>query len=145
MLATLKSQFTINQVMYVLGTVVILALMFIPDFAHAASAAGGGLPWESPLEKLKDSITGPVAIGISLIAITVSGAMLIFGGEINEFGRRMIMVVLVIAVIVFAAQVLSSLTGKSATIPVEDQQNSVVEKNTIHADTSKKNVVNKQG
>lgn len=57
--------------------------------------------------------------------------MLIFGGEINEFGRRMIMVVLVIAVIVFAAQVLSSLTGKSATVPVEDQQTTEVTNNTI--------------
>ena len=131
MLATLKSQFTVRQAMYMIAMVAVVALMLIPDFAHAASAAGGGLPWESPLEKLKDSITGPVAIGISLIAITVSGAMLIFGGEINEFGRRMIMVVLVIAVIVFAAQVLSSLTGKSATIPVEDQQTTEVTNNTI--------------
>lgn len=122
MLAILKPQFTARQAMWLLAALTVVVLFLIPDFAHAATSGSGGLPWESPLTKLKDSITGPVAIGISLIAITVSGAMLIFGGEINEFGRRMIMVVLVIAVIVFAAQMLSTLTGKSATIPVEDAQ-----------------------
>lgn len=122
MLATLNFQFTARQLMWFIAILTIAVFALIPDLAHAASAGGGGLPWESPLTKLKDSITGPVAIGISLIAITVSGAMLIFGGEINEFGRRMIMVVLVIAVIVFAAQLLSSLTGKSATIPAESSE-----------------------
>ncbi|WEV50245.1 TrbC/VirB2 family protein (plasmid) [Acinetobacter sp. ESL0695] len=117
MIQTLKSQLTMRHVFLALMTLCMVALLFVPDFAHAASTSQSGLPWESPLAKLKDSITGPVAIGISLIAITVSGCMLIFGGEINEFGRRMIMVVLVIAVIVFAAQMLSTLTGKSATLP----------------------------
>lgn len=117
MIQTFKNQLTMRHVFLALMTLCMVALLFIPDFAHAASTSQSGLPWESPLAKLKDSITGPVAIAISLIAISVSGAMLIFGGEINEFGRRMIMVVLVVAVIVFAAQVLSGLTGKSATIP----------------------------
>ncbi|NQY74375.1 MAG: TrbC/VirB2 family protein, partial [Candidatus Margulisbacteria bacterium] len=54
-----------------------------------------GLPWESGLVTLQQSLTGPVAMAISVIAIVVAGATLIFGGEIGEFARRMIMIVLV--------------------------------------------------
>ena len=36
--------------------------------AKASSAGGGGLPWEGPLKKIADSLTGPVALAISLIA-----------------------------------------------------------------------------
>jgi type IV secretion system protein VirB2 len=62
-------------------------------------------------------VTGPVAIGIAILAIATAGMTLIFGGEMNEFTRKMIMVVLVVSIIVFAAQLLTNLTGKSATIP----------------------------
>jgi hypothetical protein len=35
MLATLKSQFTVRQAMYMIAMVAVVALMLIPDFAHA--------------------------------------------------------------------------------------------------------------
>ncbi len=50
-----------------------------------ASSGGGGLPWESPLQQIQQSITGPVAGFIALAAVTIAGAMLIFGGELNDF------------------------------------------------------------
>lgn len=82
---------------------------FLQSRAHAAGVTG--LPWEGPLQTLQLSLTGPVALAVSLIAITVSGAALIFGGEMNEFARRMIMVVLVIALIVGSAAFLGTLFG----------------------------------
>lgn len=93
-----------------------LVLFLLPHIAEASPAAGGGLPWESPLQKISDSFSGPVAFAISLIGIIVCGAMLIWGGEINEFARRAIMLVLVIALLVFANSVLSSLFNKGATL-----------------------------
>lgn len=96
---------------------VVAALLFVPDFAHAAGAGGSGMPWESPLQKLVDSLTGPVAIGISILCILGAGLALAFGGEITGFVRTMIVIVLVVAVIVFAAGFLTQLTGKSALLP----------------------------
>lgn len=90
----------------------ILMLFLLPHVAHATPAAGGGLPWESPLQKLSDSFSGPVAFVISLLGIVVCGAMLIWGGEINEFARRAVMLVLVIALLIFANSVLSGLFNK---------------------------------
>ena len=79
-----------------------------PGVAHA-STAGGGLPWDSILQTLVQDITGPVAFSISLLAMVACGAALIFGGEINEFIRRMIMLVLVAAFLVTVTNFASAL------------------------------------
>lgn len=84
--------------------------------ATTAHATTTGLPWEGPLTTLKDSLTGPVALAISLIAIVVCGCLLIFGGEIGDFAKRMVMLVLVIAVVVGGASMLSTLFGFTAAV-----------------------------
>ncbi len=90
----------------------VLALLvlstFHPDAAHAASS-GGSLPWDGPLTTLKNDLTGPVAFTISLLAMVACGAALVFGGEINEFIRRIIMLVLVAALITGVVNVASAL------------------------------------
>ena len=48
--------------------------------------------------------------------MVVTGAILVFGGEINEFVRRIIMLVLVISLMVFAADLLNTLFNKGAVI-----------------------------
>jgi type IV secretion system protein TrbC len=92
------------------------ALCLVPALARAASTGGSGLEWETPLQKIRDSVTGPVAYAISLLGIAVTGAILVFGGEINEFVRRLIMLVLVISLMVFAADLLNTLFNKGAVI-----------------------------
>ena len=95
----------------------LLALsILLPDQAWATSTSSGGLPWESPLQTVSQSLTGPVAYAISLIGVVVTGAMLIFGGEINEFARRIIMLVLVIALLVSATNLLSTLFSSGAVV-----------------------------
>lgn len=91
-------------------------LLLIPELAQASSAGGGGLPWETPLQKLADSIKGPVAFTISLLGLVGGGATLIWGGEINEFVRRLVMLVMVISLLVFASNILSTLFGVGAVI-----------------------------
>jgi type IV secretion system protein VirB2 len=93
----------------------VLAL-FSADHAFASTSGNSGLQWETPLEKVRDSITGPVAYAISLLGIVVTGAILVFGGEINEFVRRVIMLVLVVSLMVFATDILSTLFNKGALI-----------------------------
>ena len=93
-----------------------IAFLTLPDLAHAATTGGTGLEWETPLQKIRDSVTGPVAYAISLLGIVVTGAVLVFGGEINEFVRRVIMLVMVVSLMVFAADILNTLFNKGAVI-----------------------------
>jgi type IV secretion system protein VirB2 len=86
----------------------LIAVSAHPIAAHAASA-GGSLPWDTPLTTLKNDLTGPVAFTISLLAMVACGAALVFGGEINEFVRRIIMLVLVCAFIVGVTNLASAL------------------------------------
>jgi len=90
-----------------LALVVLLTLH--PDLAHAANAGGGALPWDGPLTTLKNDITGPVAFTLALLGMVAAGGALVFGGEINEFIRRIIMVVIVAAFIVAVTNVASAL------------------------------------
>lgn len=90
-----------------LGILVALALL-APMAAHAATG-GGGLPWETPLQTLSNSISGPVAYGLSLIGLVVSGGVLIFmGGELNHFARIVVQVVLVISFIIAGKNTMST-------------------------------------
>jgi type IV secretion system protein TrbC len=105
-----------NAVPWLWPSMLFAAIALLPNLASAATAAGGITEWETPLTKVVTSITGPVAFGISAIGVVVSGGMLMWGGEINEFGRRIIMVVLVIALIVTATNLLQTLFGVGALV-----------------------------
>jgi type IV secretory pathway VirB2 component (pilin) len=79
-----------------------------PHTAHAATG-GAGLPWETPLTTLSNSVTGPVAYAVSLVGIVGSGGILIFaGGQVNEFLRAVLFCVLVIAFIIAAKNTLTA-------------------------------------
>lgn len=97
---------------------VTLLCLFSIDPAHAGTASdssSGNLPWESPLKNIRESISGPVAYAIALLGIIACGATLIWGGEVSEFTRRIIYVVLVVCIIVFANAMLTTTIG--ATVP----------------------------
>ena len=78
------------------------ATVFLCGVAHAQ------LPWEAPLQTLQTSLTGPVAKAIGVIALAVSGGMLAFGGELSDFAKRILMVVLALSVMLLANSFLSS-------------------------------------
>ncbi|KAA3497980.1 conjugal transfer protein TrbC [Rhizobium rhizogenes] len=81
-----------------------------------ASSGGGGLPWESPLQQIQQSITGPVAGFIALAAVAIAGGMLIFGGELNDFARRLCYVALVGGVLLGATQIVALFGATGASI-----------------------------
>jgi type IV secretion system protein VirB2 len=66
-----------------------------------AYAAGSSMPWEAPLEKILESIEGPVAKIIAVIIIIVTGLTLAFGDTSGGF-RRLIQIVFGLS-IAFAA------------------------------------------
>lgn len=69
--------------------------------ARAAETAGGSLPYETWLQTLQTSFTGPVAFSVALLGIISSGATLIFAGnEIGRFVRTILYLVLVMTLLV---------------------------------------------
>jgi type IV secretory pathway VirB2 component (pilin) len=71
--------------------------------------ANAQLPWEGPMTALQNSLTGPIAKSIGVIALAISGGMLAFGGELNEFTKRIMMVVLALSVMLLATTFISAL------------------------------------
>ena len=78
-----------------------LAVLAAALLAAQAQAAGSGMPWEQPLEKILQSIEGPVAKIIAVIIIIVTGLTLAFGDTSGGF-RRLIQIVFGLS-IAFAA------------------------------------------
>lgn len=68
--------------------------------AHAF-AAGSSMPWEAPLQKILESIEGPVAKIIAVIIIIMTGLALAFGDSTGGT-RRLIQIVFGLS-IAFAA------------------------------------------
>ena len=88
-----------------------LLMLISSRAAQAGGGGGGGLPWETPLNLVARSLTGPVARSVSLIALMVAGGTLVFGGELNEFARRACVAVLAIAFLVLGAGFMTTLFG----------------------------------
>lgn len=94
-------------------------LLLVPDLALASVGSGGGLPYESWLVNLRNSVTGPVAFSLSIVGIVVAGGILIFGGELNAFFRSLIFIVLVMALLVGAQNIMTNLFGGAVITPPE--------------------------
>lgn len=108
-------------------TLAAMALSIAGAASPAFASSGGSLPWEGPLEQIQESITGPVAGYIALAAVAIAGGMLIFGGELNDFARRLMYVVLVAGILLGATTIvgLFGATGASIGLPT-DQVTQVV-------------------
>ena len=101
------------------GAIFVFAAAAVLMFGGPAFATGGDnkLPWETGLTTLQNSITGPVATVVSLVAIVGAGAALIFGGNIQGFLRTAVYIVLVIGLIISANNILTAL-GYTASVNV---------------------------
>ncbi len=70
----------------------VLVILAAHLVAVPAYAAGSGMPWESPLEQILTSLSGPVARIIGVSAIIVTGLGIAFG-EGGGGMRKMLWVV----------------------------------------------------
>ncbi|WP_228892983.1 conjugal transfer system pilin TrbC [Pseudoduganella aquatica] len=109
------------------GTLAFAILLFAialallaPMSASASVGTGGSLPYESWLENLRNSVTGPVAFSLSITGIVIAGGVLIFGGDLNGFFRTLIFLVLVMALIVGAQNVMSTFFARGAVVAMLD-------------------------
>jgi type IV secretory pathway VirB2 component (pilin) len=81
---------------------------------------------KGPLEQIQESITGPVAGCIALAAVAIAGGMLIFGGELNDFARRLVYVVLVAGILLGATQIVGLFGATGASIGAIERQSGVM-------------------
>ena len=98
-----------------------LVVLLVAVATPALASSGGGLPWEGPLQQIQESITGPVAGFIALAAVAVAGGMLIFGGELNDFARRLMYVVVVAGILLGATQIVGLFGASGASIALPGQ------------------------
>jgi type IV secretion system protein TrbC len=101
-----------------ISTCAIAGCALMTTLAPVRASSGGSLPWEGPLEQIQQSITGPVAGYIALAAVAIAGGMLIFGGELNDFARRLVYVVLVAGVLLGATTIVGLFGATGATIGI---------------------------
>jgi type IV secretion system protein VirB2 len=57
-----------------------------------AQAGASGLPWETPLQTITDSMSGPVLQSMLILAILVSGVMIAFT-EVGAGAKRLLQAV----------------------------------------------------
>lgn len=108
------------------NAVIAVALLAAPTVlacvAPALASSGGSLPWEGPLQQIQESITGPVAGAIALAAVAIAGGMLIFGGELNDFARRLVYIVLVAGILLGATNIIGLFGATGASIGASDER-----------------------
>jgi type IV secretion system protein VirB2 len=98
----MKLKILLNRVYWV---VILLGVIPVTSFA-----AETGLPWESPLQKILDSLTGPVAKILGVIVIVIAGFGIAFG-EAGSGMRRIFQIVLGLSIAFTASSLIVSLFG----------------------------------
>ena len=86
-----------RRILATAAATVSISLMMAP----AAHASGSSMPWEAPLQRILESIEGPVAKIMAVIIIIGTGLTLAFGDMGGGF-RRLIQIVFGLS-IAFAA------------------------------------------
>lgn len=90
----------------------VLAVLPLPALAMAVAPPA----WQAPFTAFLRSATGPIAFGMSVVAIVGAGSVLLWGGEISEFVRRMVMLILVVGATMFSVAIVSRLFGGAAAV-----------------------------
>lgn len=89
--------------------------------AYAAVTGGGGaLPWDAPLTTVQTDLSGTTAGTLALIAFVVVFGVLVFGGELNFFGRSLCYTIMAAAVLTFGVGLLGALGMAGATVGTQE-------------------------
>ena len=118
---------------------IIIFLALSPSLGLAAGTGGGagGLPWETPLQNVQQSMTGPVAKGVALVAIVGAiGTMLFLHAEMNTFTRVIVYVVMGIGTLIGANAFLSGSGAQGAEITRASKARSYASQPAQYSDPS---------
>lgn len=109
-----------TDVWFAFWLVLVALWMLLPEYASASEGVGGSLPYESWLVNLRNSVTGPVAFTLSIIGIVVAGGILVMGSDLSGFFRTLVFIVLVMALLVGAQNMMSNFFGRGAEIAANE-------------------------
>lgn len=87
----------------------IVFLMILAANPAAAATGNSGLPWEAPLQTIQNSLTGPVATAIAVVALFAAGAALVFGDEMSNFVKRVLVGVMALSLLIAGSHFLTAL------------------------------------
>ena len=97
------------------GLPVFAAAVFV---GNAFAGTGPSMPWDDGLDKLVKNLTGKTALAIGVLAMFAAAAALVFGGEMSEFTRRIILMILAVALMVSGASLLNIFFGITGALVV---------------------------
>jgi type IV secretion system protein VirB2 len=111
--------FSARHAMQLQRYVPVLAAVLVLSVSNAAFASPINqtttqLPWDNTLGALTGFLTGSVAKYISIVAIFVAGLALVFGEDLGQFARRMLMIVIAIAFLVGASSFASTFVNDAS-------------------------------
>jgi type IV secretion system protein VirB2 len=89
---------------------VLISILMVGGMVCASEVYGASamdLPWESPLKKISDSLSGPVAFSMCVLAIFAGGAAVAFGADLPGWVRSIATITLVAGLIGGSAKFLS--------------------------------------
>jgi len=90
-----------------------LACMSLPGQCYAQQSAVFG--WEKTAQKITDSLTGPMAYSLSIVAIAICGFLTMYG-DLQCGARKAATVGLGISILIGATQLLTSFFGFSGAL-----------------------------
>lgn len=98
----------LNKIMKKIGSLIgAVGLLFMK--VGVSLAVPTGMAWETPLQKLQASLTGPVAYWVSIIAIALAGLMALFNRQTDGVFHQLISVIIVISLIIAAVPIINVL------------------------------------
>ncbi len=98
----------------------VLCIVVLPLVADPGWAGGTAMPWDGPLDRIVDNLTGPFALAVGVLGLVVLAVRILFGEQFGQFARSIINVIIAIAMITGGAGLLRALipgaTGASYVI-----------------------------
>lgn len=101
---------------WVLLLAVVVTVVIADPVWASETGTDDSIPWEGVFEKLRKSISGPVAFTIGLFSVIGIGTAMAFGGDMNGWLRSAIILVLASAFVVSAPSMMKVLSTDAATI-----------------------------
>jgi type IV secretory pathway VirB2 component (pilin) len=107
-----------------LAVLLFVGFAILADSASASTAGpggGSGLQWETPIQTIVRSVSGPVAYGFAVLGLVALAVKFVFGGEMGDILRYTLNGVVALSILMFSVPLLGTLFAGAV---IEDQDNS---------------------
>lgn len=91
----------------------LLSAVFALASLPARASGGSGLPWDTPIQRITDAVSGPVAFGFAFMGLVALGVRWIYGGDLGPVAKGLMTLVIGVAILAGAASFLTVLFGLS--------------------------------